>query len=142
MHDADLLSQFEACTLPGDLWTHRAHVRVAYLYLSSCPFEDAIGKLRVGIKRYNASRGVEESATSGYNETTTIAFAHIVAATIAGYGSAFPVSNSDEFCDTHPQLMSPKVLRLYYSPERRMHPDAKTRFVEPDLSPLPKIGSS
>ncbi len=139
MHDSDLLSQFEACMLPGEFWTHRAHVRVAYLYLSQLPFDEAIVKLRQGIKAYNSSRNVEESATSGYNDTTTVAFAHIVAATIAAYGRAFPVATSDEFCDTHGQLMSPKILRMFYSPERRMHPDAKAKFIEPDLAPLPKI---
>ena len=29
------------------------------------------------------------------------------------------------------------LLRFFYSPERRSHPDAKTVFIEPDLAPLP-----
>lgn len=136
MLDSDLLQQFESCTLPGEYWTHRGHVKVAYLYLSQYSFDEGLEMLRTGIQKYNASRGVEESATSGYNETTTVAFAWLVASTIAANGKA---STADEFCDTQPQLMSPKILRLFYSPERRMHPDAKHAFVEPDLAPLPEI---
>ena len=44
---------------------------------------------------------------------------------------------SQEFCDTHPHLMQTSVLRLFYSPARRMDPKAKEGFVEPDLTPLP-----
>lgn len=29
-------------------------------------------------------------------------------------------------------------LPLFYSPARRRHPQAKTRFIEPDLTPLPR----
>jgi hypothetical protein len=39
----------------------------------------------------------------------------------------------------HPQLMTKHALRLFYSPQRRMHPDAKGRFIEPDLTPLPRL---
>ena len=74
----------------------------------------------------------------GYNETTTQAFMRIIHAVMIEYEAVFPTESADEFCDTHPQLMSSKILRLYYSPDQRMHPDAKTKFVEPDLALLPK----
>ena len=35
--------------------------------------------------------------------------------------------------------MTRHALRLFYSPQQRMHPRAKTEFVEPDLTPLPRI---
>lgn len=140
MTDAELLQQFEARTLPSELWTHRAHVKVAFLYIREHGFDVALEKLRVGIKAYNATIGVEESATSGYNETTTHAFAHLICATMQHYGDTFPTPDADAFCDTHPHLMTSRVLRLFYSPGRRMRPEAKTRFVEPDLCPLPRVG--
>ena len=42
MSDDEFLAQFENCTLPFDQWTHRAHVRVAYLYLRRHPFREAL----------------------------------------------------------------------------------------------------
>lgn len=62
----------------------------------------------------------------------------IIHAVMSEYESVFPTRTADEFCDAHPQLLSKHILRLYYSPDQRMHPDAKTTFVEPDLARLPQ----
>ncbi len=137
MSDDELLQQFEDCSLPFGEWTHRAHVKVAFLYLRDLPFDEALTRMRTGIKAYNAAHVVLESGTKGYNETTTHAMLQLIAATIAAYGHVLPTPTADAFCDTHPQLMNKHVLRLFYSPRQRMHPDAKTHFVEPDLTPLP-----
>ena len=139
MDDKELFKQFENLSLPFAQWTHRAHVKVAYLYLSAHPFDQALVLMRKGIKPYNAANKVPESSTSGYNETTTHAFLQLVAATMTAYGAAMPTPTADSFCDTHPQLMTRNALRFFYSPERRMHPLAKTQFIEPDLAPLPRI---
>jgi hypothetical protein len=139
MTDDELVAQFESLTLPFEQWTHRAHVRVAYTYLSRHPFDEALRRVREGIRAYNARNNVPESETRGYNETTTHALLHLVAATMRAYAKTHPVADGDAFCDMHPQLMTKHALRLFYSPQRRMHPEAKARFIEPDLSPLPKL---
>jgi hypothetical protein len=139
MKDDELLSPFEDCSLPFELWTHRAHLKVAYLYLRDHDFAAAMAKMRRGVQAYNAVHNVPESDTSGYNETTTRAMMQIVAATMAAYGPVLLTPDADSFCDTHPQLMTKHVLRLFYSPERRMQPKAKTEFVKPDLASLPII---
>jgi hypothetical protein len=137
--DREFLRQFEACTLPLPEWTHRAHVKVAFLYLRDHPLEVAIGKLRTGIRAYNAAHDVPEGPLEGYNETTTVAFARLVAATMAAYGNVLPAADAESFCDLHPQLLSKHVLRMFYSPQQRSRPEAKHQFVEPDLAPLPRI---
>ncbi|HMD55732.1 MAG TPA: hypothetical protein VKJ65_14390 [Phycisphaerae bacterium] len=139
MNDQELLQNFEDRTLPFTQWTHRAHVKVAYLYLKQYSFEEALQRVSAGIKAFNAANKVPESPTGGYNQTTTHAFVHLIAATMRAYDKTHPVSTADGFCDAHPQLMSQHVLRFFYSPERRMHPMAKSQFVEPDLAPLPKF---
>ena len=139
MTDDEFLRAFEDLTLPFAQWTHRAHVKVAFTYLRRHPFDEALGRMRAGVKAYNAPNGVADGPTSGYNETTTHAFMHLVLATCCAYGPTHPAADADTFCDTHPQLMTKHVLRLFYSPQRRMDPLAKTEFVEPDLAPLPKI---
>jgi hypothetical protein len=105
-------------------------------------FPEALNRVRRGIKAFNAANKVPEGPTSGYNETTTVAFVKIIDAVMRAYGSTFPTADSEAFCDTHPQLLSRNVLRLFYSPERRMHPDAKTKFVEPDLTDFPTVPAS
>jgi len=142
MTDAELQHQFESLALPFAQWTHRAHVRIAYCYLSTRPFAEAMDRIRLGIRAYNAANNVPEGPTSGYNETTTVAFARLICAVMQAYGKAMPTADSEAFCDMHPQLLHKHVLRFFYSPERRMHPDAKTSFVPPDLTDLPRLETS
>jgi hypothetical protein len=137
--DDQLVRAFEHRTLPLDQWTHAAHVQVAFTYLSRHPFPLALERMRSVVKAYNQHHAIPDTPTSGYNETTTHAFLHLIAATMAAYDQAFPTPTAQAFCDAHPQLMTRHALRLFYSPERRMHPLAKTQFVEPDLAPLPAI---
>ena len=139
MTDEKLFQQFCDCTLPAKEWTHRGHVKVAYLHLCKYPFKEALERLRERIQKYNASRNVPEGPFEGYNETTTHAFLHIMKATMNAYAEVFPVTDADSFCDTHTHLLNKHLLRIFYSPQQRMSPDAKTLFVEPDLTPLPKI---
>ncbi len=139
MTDSELLRRFEDLSLPFSEWTHRAHIRVAFLYLSSHPFEEALDRIRTNIKAYNAANNRPDGPTEGYNETTTVAFMRLVDAMMRAYGSVCPATDSEAFCEAHPQLLSSRVLRLFYSPERRLHPDAKTEFIEPDLAPLPRV---
>ena len=139
MTDDELLAAWEGLRLPFDQWTHRAHVRVALTCLRRHGFDEALRRIRRGIQAYNAAHHVPESATSGYNETTTRAFLHLIAATDAAYAGTHPAADGDAFCDVHPQLMTKNVLRLFYSPQRRMDARAKTEFVEPDLAPLPRV---
>lgn len=139
MTDAEFIAQFEARILPFEQWTHRAHVKVAYLYLRKYSFDEALARVGTNIRAFNAANNIPSSPTSGYNQTTTHAMLHIIAAVMSAYEKTHPVNTADEFCDMHPQLMSKHILRLFYSPARRMDPRAKDEFVPPDLADLPKI---
>jgi hypothetical protein len=97
-------------------------------------FDSAAQKVCNGIRAYNAANHVPESPASGYHQTTTMAWLHIIAATLAEYG---PAPTADEFINSQPQLTQKKILRLFYSRELFMSPEAKTTFVAPDLAPLP-----
>lgn len=139
--DTELLRRFESGDIDLAEWNQRKHVAIAFLYLRDYGFDGALGRLRERIPAFNARKGIEEGPLSGYNETTTVALLRIVDAVRRAYSSTYPASDSDTFCDAHPELMSKHILRLFYSPERRMHPDAKKKFIEPDLAPLPAVGS-
>jgi hypothetical protein len=134
-NDDAFLAQFETKQLPFSDWHHRAHLKVAYLYLTRFDFDTACRKTRDGIRAYNAVNNVPNTPTSGYHETMTVAWLHVMAAMIAEYGQA---SSADEFLDSQPQLGQKKILRLFYSKARFMSAEAKERFMEPDLAPLPR----
>lgn len=136
--DRELVDSFEGLTLPLAQWNQRTHVSIAYVYLREHGFDGALDLMRCGVKAFNEHYSIAESPTSGYNETTTVAFLRIIDSLDRAYDPTFPTQSSTEFCDTHPQLMSKHVLRFFYSPGRRMDPDAKAKFVEPDITQLPE----
>src|SRR5262249_39809562 len=118
-----------------DQWHHREHIKAAYLYLCRYPFEAALPRLRAKIQALNAVHKVPESVKRGYHETMTVAWLRLVHSALCEYG---PAENADLFYDAHPELAQSKILRLFYSSERLMSPEAKMAFVEPDLAPLPQ----
>jgi hypothetical protein len=83
---------------------------------------------------YNAAHEVPNTPTRGYHETMTQAWMRLVYRALEQSG---PAGTADRFLDDHPELSHMKTLQLFYSRERLMSPDAKARFVEPDISPLP-----
>ncbi len=128
--EASFLQSFEDCTLPADKWTHAAHIRMAWLYLTEDDFAAALGRIRDGIRRYNAE---VLDKLSEYHETVTVAFATLVAARMRAGESwqQFALRNKDLF------LRSPPALAKYYSTELLMSDAARARFIEPDLRELP-----
>jgi hypothetical protein len=139
MTDIELQQKLEDLSLPFEQWTHRGHVRIAYCYLQQHGLPQALNRVRAAIKAYNAHHRLPEGPTSGYNETTTVAFVRLIDATMRAYGPAMPTADSEAFCDMHPHLLHRQVLRLFYSPKHRMRPDAKSTFVEPDLTAFPEV---
>ena len=74
LSDEEFLRQFEDCSYPYAHWTHRAHLRVAYCYVTRFGLEAAIPKVTAGIRAYNRSQGIVDSPTGGYHETMTVAW--------------------------------------------------------------------
>jgi hypothetical protein len=134
MNDEAFLEAFERCTLPFDQWHHSAHIKVAYLYLRRYPLEEAMERVRAGIKAYNAANNVPELPDRGYHETMTHAWVRLVHVILCEYG---PEDCSAAFFEQHPELSQKKILRLFYTRERFMSARATAEFVEPDLAPLP-----
>ncbi len=136
--DAAFLQQFESCSWPIENWDHRAHVKVAYLYLTDHPFHIAMEKIRAGVKAYNAANNIPEGPDVGYHETITQAWIRIVHAAI---GESDSFAGADAFCDAHTHLLDTKLLLQFYSRSHIMSPNAKADFVEPDVKPLPRAGA-
>jgi hypothetical protein len=135
MNDEEFLRQFEAAIIPMEQWHHREHIRIAYLYLTRHPPAAAIAKICSGIKALNTAQKVPEAIDRGYHETITQAWIRLVQCTLNEFG---PAENADAFMDKHTQLLSKRALLFFYSRDRIMSAEAKARFIEPDLTPLPR----
>ena len=135
MNDAEHLRRFEDHSLPKEQWNHRAHLKVAYLYLNRYTQAEALERLRTGIKAYNAAQGIQDTPTGGYHETMTQVWLQLVYTTLRQFG---PAESADAFFDAQTQLGDKRTPLLFYSRDLIMSAEAKTSFVAPDLAPLPK----
>jgi hypothetical protein len=133
MTDAEFLADFRAQSIAQGDWTHRAHVRAAYLHVCEMPFERAMDAMRDGIKKLNAAHGLVETPERGYHETLTRAWLTVIAATVRTRGRA---ESFDAFALEHPHLLCRTLLRVFYS-GAGMPPHSRYNFVAPDLTPLP-----
>jgi hypothetical protein len=140
MDDQDFLDRFEATSISREDWSHRSHLRMAYLYLRTLDDGTALSRMREGIRRLNAANRVPENLHSGYHETLTVAWARLVAESIR---RTPPVASFDEFLAANAQLLEKTLVLRYYSAPLLFSADARRSWVEPDLGQLPgEIGES
>jgi hypothetical protein len=122
---ADLVELFEACALPCERWTHRAHLEVAATYAVRYPLHQATDRIRLNIRRYNESLG----NFTGYHETITVAFMRLVAARLR---EERPAELAGFVNDLAGRFRVNSLLD-YYSETRLWSAEARERFVEPDV---------
>jgi hypothetical protein len=67
------LAAFEGCTLKAE-WTHGAHLLTGACYVHTFGEAKAIARMRLCVSCYNESVGGENTETSGYHETITVAW--------------------------------------------------------------------
>ena len=123
----EMVGLFESCQLPGERWTHRAHLAVAATYLGRYPLPEATDRARVHIRRYNESRG----NSTGYHETITVLFMRLLAREVR--------SNHRRRAELVNDLAARcrvDWLLGYYSRDRLWSDAARADFVLPDLRPL------
>lgn len=132
--DHSLWTAFHERSLPHADWTHRAHLRMAWLHLGRWPaIDEAHLRMRAGIIRLNAAHGLEETPQRGYHETLTRVWLALVAAA----RRLEPGTDSDAFVTLHAALLDRNAPLRHYSRERLFCDRARAIFVEPDLAPLP-----
>ena len=129
--DWEFLNAFESCALAAAHFRHRDHVRLAFIYLTLYDLDTALDLMRGGLHRFLAHAG---APASKYHETITrawlLAVEHFMRE--AGRPASF-----EEFAARSPRLFAPGAMETHYSPERLQSDEARRRFIEPDLEPIP-----
>lgn len=127
MTDDELLSGFESCSLPNELFHHEEHVRVAFVYLSRYPTWEAIERFSAALTRFATAHG----KSSLYNETITWAYILLIRERLARAGRA---QSWPEFRAGNPDLLDWRrnILKKYYQPETLQSELAKRTFLLPD----------
>ncbi len=141
-HDDELRAIAEAMmarTLPKPDWTHAAHVAAAVWIIARCPHLDAERDMPGLIRAYNEATGVPNSDTRGYHETITLASLRAAAAFLRGIPAGEPLYRACNALLESPLGRKDWMLD-HWSRECLFCVEARRRWVEPDLAPLPFAG--
>lgn len=133
MTDREFLAAFETC-LPNELFHHRDHLRLAWIYLQRYGASAAPARIRESIRRYAAHHGKSEK----YHETVTVAWLRL----LADSADRCAAASFAELLAACPELLDKHTLHRYYSPELLALESARTQFVPPDRHALPALAQS
>jgi hypothetical protein len=116
---------------PAD-FGHRAHLRLAYIYLAESDTERAYARMRSTILDFLERNSVDPSK---YHETITRAWIMAVRHVME---SSRECASADEFIDSNPVMLDSKIMLTHYSAELLFSNEARARFVEPDAEEIPR----
>ena len=132
--DLTFMEEVESCRFPVDSFDHRAHLRLAYIYLLQNGNSTAATQcMRNTLIQLLESIGVDPSAK--FHETMTEAWIKAVHHFMSITEQA---SSADEFIDRHPQMLDSSIMLSHYSAEVLFSINARKSFIEPDLQAIPE----
>ena len=130
----DLVARFRARTLPKHEWTHLAHLAVGTWHVHEHGPDRALELLRHGITRLNEAHGTVNRDDSGYHETVTRAYVHLLSEFIRTHDGLAVADCVQALLVS--RLAEKTALLRYYSKESLLSVPARKGWVEPDLDPL------
>jgi len=131
----DLGARFEACAIPAKEWTHAAHLAVGLWHVHRYGADQALLRLRHGIRALNESHGGVNSATNGYHETITAVYVRLLAQYLESIPADMPLGMGAIALLASP-LAAKDALFTFYSRDRLMSTAARSGWLEPDVAAL------
>ena len=130
--DREFRAAFEAGAYAPADFSHRAHVRLAYVYLAESDVDLALERMRAALVSFLSHHGIPASK---YHATLTRAW--ILAVHHFMHRSP-EASSSDDFIARNPMLLDSKIMLTHYSADLLFSDEARAGFVEPNLDPIPR----
>lgn len=130
--DLEFQRQFEAGSFPMAEFSHRAHVRLAYVYLCENEPEAAHSKIRRALKQYLAHHGIDGGK---YHETLTRAWVLAVRHFMERSAGA---ASAEQFIENCPLLLEKEIMLTHYTKAELFSEKARGGFIEPDLQQIPR----
>ena len=124
MTDEEFARAFERGDILPAEFSHQSHVRLAWVYLrESGSFEEALERIRAGIKRFAASAG----ASQKYHETLTVLWMRLLDEARERAGDC----TFKDLLERCPELADKDLPLRYYPRERLFSDEARERWVPP-----------
>lgn len=129
--DLAFKEQVETCCIPVSDFDHKAHLRLAYVYLVANDVNQSVTLMRETLIRLLRHVGIDPAKK--FHETMTeawiLAVHHFMKKTdIADSANAFIAQN--------PSMLDSNIMLTHYSADVLFSETARQRFVEPDLDPI------
>ena len=130
MNDDEFLAAFESAAIANTDFRHREHLRMAWLYVRRDG--PAMGGLRIreGIRRFAAAHGVPHL----YHETLTGFWARLMPHAVEAFGE---LDRFEDVLGCYAGFDDRRLPYRHWRPGTLDGPEARHRWVEPDLCPLP-----
>jgi hypothetical protein len=125
-----LVESFECGMISRSDWRHAEHLTVALYYLSKHDHETALAKMRSGIFNLLKSFGVDLTVEMPYHETLTVFWMR----TVDDFRKTKNGDSMVEICNQLVEHFHKDYPLRFYSRERLFSNEARTSFVEFDLS--------
>ena len=125
-----LVRRFEDASLDAAAFHHRQHLIVAASLLDASPYDVALARMRKGLSGLLAKVGKD-----AYHETVTVFWMRALRHRLAECDAALPLR--DRIREVVMWAETAQPLRTHYSRELLGAVEARKKFVEPDLRPLP-----
>jgi len=130
--DRRFCADFAACRIQPGAFDHRAHIRLAYIYLAEHDAETSLTLMRSALLAFIQRHQIP---VAKYHETLTqawiLAVRHFMAISPAGESAA-------DFIADNPSMLDPRIMLTHYSTEVLFSEEARARFVEPNLEMIPR----
>lgn len=130
-YNDEFLQQFENHTLDVERFDHLGHIRIAWIYLTKYPLDDAIEKVNKGIASYAKSKGANDKFQLTLTEAIVRILATRLLPNVDHSFKNFLSENQDLITDL------PLILEKHYSKEMLYSERAKKVFIAPDIQPIP-----
>ncbi|CAF0970801.1 unnamed protein product [Rotaria sp. Silwood1] len=133
LDDDEFLKQFESNSLKS--WSHKTHVRMAWLYLTRNGRRAGVSKIFDGIKNFIQNSPIARKTT--FHFTMTYFWIQMIDLAIAQSPKQI---NFEQFLHLNPHLLNGGLFLEYYKKETMLNnPTARQEMVLPDIKPLPTI---
>jgi len=127
MTDKEFIEKFEDCSLPSELFRHRDHVKLAWLYLNHYSKLEALERFSEKLRNYATHLGKPQL----YHETITWGHIFLIHERIMRAGTR---QTWEEFAEANADILNWRggIFKQYYSEEVIASDIARSVFVLPD----------
>lgn len=131
--DQEFKRKVESCEFPVSEFDHRAHIRLAYVYLAKNKKDTSIKLMRDALICLLQHASIEPSQK--YHETLTAAWVLAIHYFMVNTDDS---KSADDFIEKNNVVLDSELMMTHYSGDVLFSEQARIAFVEPDLKPIPK----